>query len=256
LQNTEDFDFSATPTLTNMLHLDHLRLLHALVAEVTAASEEYQYSTVVTLLMQFCETASADYFTALKDVLYCDQPKSLPRQEAQYMLGRTLEVLMRLLVPVLPYTAEEVFDKLKESLGLLEPCAALLTLATLTLPPGTDEWKSTMEQCKSLKQEVHRYMETFNSQVALEATLPLKTTAQLDLTLTLPRAAPESALRNYFGCAQLTLVEGTQFKVTAEPTKVPLCPRCRSHHDLTDAGVCARCEAAELVVTASSADNT
>ena len=52
---------------------------------------------------------SAMYFDVLKDRLYTSAPKSKARRSAQTALYRLLDALVRLLAPLMSFTAEEVW---------------------------------------------------------------------------------------------------------------------------------------------------
>ena len=92
--------------------LDQYILLRA--AEVTKDVREHYDSFIFHRLYQrlkdFCIVdLSAIYFDVLKDRLYTSAPKSLARRSAQTALWRLGEALVRLLAPVMSFTAEEVW---------------------------------------------------------------------------------------------------------------------------------------------------
>jgi isoleucyl-tRNA synthetase len=57
---------------------------------------------------------SAFYLDILKDRLYTHATRSTSRRSAQTALWHILDVLMRLMAPILPFTAEEVFLAMEE----------------------------------------------------------------------------------------------------------------------------------------------
>ena len=82
----------------------------ALVREVLAAYRDYQYSQVYQAVNRFCAVElSALYVDVLKDRMYCDAPASARRRAAQTVMHRVLDGLVRLLAPILAFTAEEAF---------------------------------------------------------------------------------------------------------------------------------------------------
>ena len=244
LQNTQDFDFKQTVELTHTLHLQQVKSLHDLVASVQLSATRFDFAAAVTALMSFCEATSGDYFTAFKDVLYCDAPASPRRLQAQYALALTLQVVMRLLVPLLPYTAEELFKALKEPMGFTEESAVLLTFGTLTLPVVTEAGLPSFEHFKTLKHEVHQWVESQRGVVS-EGVALLKSPAQLALALSAPVELPLDDLKDYFGCAELTLTLAPDYRVAVTRTTLALCPRCRAHRVTHFSGLCHRCEDAE-----------
>jgi len=82
----------------------------ALVREVLAAYRGYQYSQVYQAVNRFCAVElSALYVDVLKDRMYCDAPGSVRRRAAQTVMHRVLDGLLKLLAPILAFTAEEGF---------------------------------------------------------------------------------------------------------------------------------------------------
>ena len=82
----------------------------ALVREVLAAYRAYDYPQVYQAITKFCAVdLSALYVDVLKDRLYCDSPASVRRRASQTVMHRILDGLVRLLAPVLAFTAEEAF---------------------------------------------------------------------------------------------------------------------------------------------------
>jgi isoleucyl-tRNA synthetase len=89
---------------------------------VVAAYERYEFHSIHQGLNYFCGmTMSAFYLDILKDRLYCSGPNSLPRRAAQTVLHEILDGLLRLMTPVLSFTAAESW----ESLYRLAPDAPL-----------------------------------------------------------------------------------------------------------------------------------
>ena len=86
------------------------RAFRALVREVLAAYRDYQYSQVYQAVNRFCAVElSALYVDVLKDRIYCDAPASPRRRAAQTVMHRVLDGLLKLLAPILAFTAEEAF---------------------------------------------------------------------------------------------------------------------------------------------------
>jgi isoleucyl-tRNA synthetase len=82
----------------------------ALVREVLAAYRGYQYAQVYQALTKFCAVElSALYVDVLKDRVYCDAPATPRRRAAQTVMHRVLDGLVRLLAPILAFTAEEAY---------------------------------------------------------------------------------------------------------------------------------------------------
>ncbi|RAP35380.1 hypothetical protein DID80_06495, partial [Candidatus Marinamargulisbacteria bacterium SCGC AAA071-K20] len=90
-----------------------LKKLTDLQNDVKEAYSEFKFKTASTLIYDFCnDTLSSLYCVAVKDRLYCDAKNSKRRIETQYTLWQTVDTLCHLLAPLLPHTADEVFQAL------------------------------------------------------------------------------------------------------------------------------------------------
>ena len=113
LANTSDFDASKDLVpVENLLELDRWALAYTerFQKEVLAEYGEFRFHNVVSMLQTF---ASADlgsfYLDVLKDRLYTTAPGSEARRSAQPALWYITKTLLRLMAPVLSFTAEEAF---------------------------------------------------------------------------------------------------------------------------------------------------
>ena len=61
---------------------------------------------------------SAFYFDIRKDILYCDEVKSLKRQTCINLLGLILDVLLKWFAPILSFTTEEIFQIINKESNL------------------------------------------------------------------------------------------------------------------------------------------
>jgi isoleucyl-tRNA synthetase len=72
--------------------------------------EEFQFHKVYQQLVAFSVVdLSAVYFDVLKDRLYTSAPNSVARRSAQTAIWRIAEALVRLVAPVMSFTADEVW---------------------------------------------------------------------------------------------------------------------------------------------------
>jgi isoleucyl-tRNA synthetase len=146
LGNLQDFDpetatgaVEAPPTSLDVYVLDRARRLGA---EVGAAYEAYTFRKTNQLLYDFCnDTLSAFYCAAVKDRLYCDRADSPRRRLTQRVMWDTLEVLCRLLSPILPHTADEVYRAMRGP----DACAILVPPFEIAPVPVADDWTHVLE---------------------------------------------------------------------------------------------------------------
>jgi isoleucyl-tRNA synthetase len=90
-----------------------LHRLNEVVRHSVQAYEVYEFQKVTQLVLNFCNSdLSAFYLDVLKDRLYVYETNSPERRAAQTVLFEITSALTRLLVPILSYTAEEIWQKL------------------------------------------------------------------------------------------------------------------------------------------------
>lgn len=116
ISNLYDFDpASDTVADADLAPLDRWALGEGmrLASRVREAYERYEFHVVYHSFVNFCATTlSAFYCDIVKDRLYASAPSSRPRRSAQtamYRLGRALATLA---APILPFTAEEIWEAL------------------------------------------------------------------------------------------------------------------------------------------------
>ena len=116
LSNLSDFDPAKDAVAESDLDELDLYALAAhrkVVSRVLEAYDAFEFHIVYHTIVQYCASdLSAFYFDILKDRLYADASDSARRRSAQTVLFRIVEDLTRLMAPILPFTTEEVWEKL------------------------------------------------------------------------------------------------------------------------------------------------
>ena len=115
LGNLEDYQrFDPDGVDLATLHeIDHWALgqLNKVVRDVRAAYERFEFYRAHQRIYQFCAVElSSFYLDVLKDRLYAEAPASPERRAAQYVLAMLHDHLTRLLAPIIPHTADELWD--------------------------------------------------------------------------------------------------------------------------------------------------
>jgi isoleucyl-tRNA synthetase len=113
LANTSDFDPErhAMP-VAQWLEIDRyaLALGAQLQADILADYDQYEFHPAVSKLQTFCsEDLGGFYLDVLKDRLYTDGRDSSARRSAQNALYHITQSLLRLMAPILSFTAEEAW---------------------------------------------------------------------------------------------------------------------------------------------------
>jgi isoleucyl-tRNA synthetase len=88
-----------------------LNRLQEMNERVRKAYEDFEFHIVYHTLHNFCVLdLSSFYLDIIKDRLYVSPPKSVARRSAQTAMNEILNVLVRLMAPVLSFTSEEIWQ--------------------------------------------------------------------------------------------------------------------------------------------------
>lgn len=121
LANTSDFDSQKDQVaFADMTPVDQYfyARFNDLVAELKSAYDRYDFQAVNKSLMNFINVdLSAFYLDFNKDVLYVEAPNGILRRSVQTVLYKILVSLNKLMLPILPHTAEEIFEYLPNETG-------------------------------------------------------------------------------------------------------------------------------------------
>jgi isoleucyl-tRNA synthetase len=113
LANVSDFDPARDGLpVERWIEMDRyaLGMTRQLQAELAAAYDRYEFHTVVHRLQTFCsEELGGFYLDVLKDRLYTTPAAGHARRSAQSALWHLTHALLRLMAPVLSFTAEEAW---------------------------------------------------------------------------------------------------------------------------------------------------
>ncbi|MCM3029060.1 isoleucine--tRNA ligase [Niallia sp. MER 6] len=97
----------------NLREVDQYMLvkLNNLIKNVTVSYDKFEFSTIYSDINNFCTLdLSSFYLDFSKDVLYIEAPDNHERRAIQTVLYESLIALVKLMAPILPHTAEEVWE--------------------------------------------------------------------------------------------------------------------------------------------------
>lgn len=118
LGNLADFD----PVTDNVADKDLLEIdrwallkLQKLIQRVEKAYDDFEFHIVFHSLHNFCAVdMSAFYLDILKDRLYTAKAKSIERRSGQTAMHAILSAMVRVMAPVLSFTADEVWSYMRD----------------------------------------------------------------------------------------------------------------------------------------------
>jgi len=112
LGNFTGFEPSQVRPIENMAELDRfiLHRLHYVVKRCRAAYDAYEFHVICHTLHNFCVVdLSSFYLDIIKDRVYTSPENSDTRKDAQTVMFMILDALVKIMAPILPFTAEEIY---------------------------------------------------------------------------------------------------------------------------------------------------
>jgi isoleucyl-tRNA synthetase len=256
LGNLSDFDPDSDRVPAAQLPELDRWILHRtadLVARARRAYDAFQFHVVVQQLVNFCAVdLSALYLDIVKDRLYTFAPASPGRRAAQTVLLDIVDALVRLMAPILSFTAEEIWRHVP---GAGRPRSVLLAGFPATLPRDealAARWERLLEVRAAVTKALEAARQSGLIGHSLEARVALQAADGLGELL----AAAESDLPALFIVSQVARVHDLgaeeispvlpEVRVRVEKARGAKCERCWNYseavgRDDVHATVCERC---------------
>ena len=233
-----------------------LHKLNELIANVTEAFEAYEFYKYFQCLQNFAAVdLSAFYLDIVKDRLYTAGKKSLSRRACQTVLYEICSALNRILVPVMPHQAEDIWRNTPEAQKAGKPESIILS----DWPTTNEKWnnpeiEADFTEILKLRETVTKAIEVLRGNKIVGSSLEVAVTVTGDKVALLNKYASE--LKSVFITSQATvsaqkpedvLSEHSEHGYTAWVTKAKghKCERCWKYSELsTEAGyetICPEC---------------
>ena len=229
LANLYDFDpaqHAVAPASLTAIDRWILSRLQDVIATCREAYDHYEFRRVYQTLNQFCAVdLSALYIDITKDRMYCDAVDSPRRRATQTVMHTVADALIRLLAPILAFTADEAWEFAghKESVHLQEFPQADPALQDAALE---EHFEKLLQLRSTIAQAIEPARKAKQIGNALEADVTLQI-ADADLLARLQ--GHETELEEFFILSKLTLVPGSETKASLVPTSDKKCARCWRH---------------------------
>jgi isoleucyl-tRNA synthetase len=214
----------------DLLPLDKYMLARTreLTENILGWYEHFEFHRVYHALNDFAVADLSNfYLDVLKDRMYTFAPTSLERRSAQTVLWRISETLVRLVAPILSFTADEVW----EYLPAVEGREKSVHLARFFRPEEVfseepakllEEWKQIFAVRDAALVVLEEERKEKRIGKGLEAELEITASGE-QLTLLQRHGA---GLKEIVNVSKVTVVEGAELKVTALPATGHKCARC------------------------------
>jgi len=187
LANLDDFDAATQSVpLAGLVEIDRyaLAMTARMQSEILAHYERYDFHPAVARLQTFCsEDLGAFYLDVLKDRLYTTAADSVARRSAQTALAHITQALLKVMAPILSFTAEEAWEILKGKTLAKLPAAETVTIFSelyhdIPAPDGAEALLAKWDRLRAIRADVQRALEAVRSTGAIGSSLQ----AEVDLT--------------------------------------------------------------------------
>lgn len=178
LGNLFDFDPSKDKVpLENLREVDRYILikLNKLIEKVKKAYDEYDFAVVYHEVHNFCTIdLSSFYLDFAKDILYIEAADSHDRRSIQTVMHEALLALVKLMAPILPHTADEVWSHIE---SVSEESVQLVDMPETIDIEGSKEIEAKWDKFMRLRDDVLKALENARNEKVIGKSL----TAQLIL---------------------------------------------------------------------------
>ncbi len=237
----------------DLLPLDRYMLARTrdLTERVLEWYKEFEFHRVYQAVNEFAIVdLSSFYLDVLKDRMYTFAPASQERRSAQTVFWQIAETLVRLVAPIMSFTADEVW----EYLPAMEGREASVHLALFPKPeeifsenpaPVLEEWKQLLQVRDEALRVLEEERQAKRIGKGLEAELEIA--AQDEMLALLKRHA--AGLKEVINVSAVKVVEGPALAIKALPASGHKCARCWNFMPQVGPygiweNVCTRCQSA------------
>ena len=260
LGNLYDFDPTADSIqYDEMEELDRwaLNKLRDLSKNILSAYDEFNFHLVYHKLHNFCVLdLSSFYLDIIKDRLYTSPGKSVARRSAQTAINQILEVLVRLMAPILSFTADEIWQYMKGKEQTPSVHADLFI--PLTDTHEDLELMNRWDRIVEIRGEVTKTLELARKEKIIGHSLNASVTLGLSPEFMETLSPYRDQLRSIFIVSDVEITDIGELadtpesdttpglKVKVSPSNAPKCDRCWVHdttvgEDNTHPTICKRC---------------
>ncbi|MBS0551434.1 MAG: class I tRNA ligase family protein, partial [Proteobacteria bacterium] len=250
LANTADFDIDkdAVP-LEQWLDIDRyaLAFTRKLAQQAEADYAKMEFHRIVQALQVFCaEDLGAFYLDILKDRLYTTAAGSLPRRAAQTVLWHITQTLLKLMAPILSFTAEEAWAVLHPG---QDDSIMLHTFHALPAQEGEPGLIARWETIRDVRAEGLKVIEALRTEGKVGSSLQAELALQLtsDKFTALASLGDDLRFVTMTSAASLAEVAAAEDeRIIASPSSAQKCERCWHYvdsvgSDAEHSTLCGRC---------------
>ena len=228
---------------------------YSLLRECEESYDTYKFSGVYRACYDFVNDLSSVYMDVAKDRLYSEAPESPRRRAVQTVLMNIIEVLVRVLAPILSFTCDEVWEYYPEALRHGDDWPTNVQLAGWpsrddfypALP--ADDGAADVEKfavAMGVREVVTKALEESRANGAVKKSqeAAVKVTVPADMIADVSSYDP-AVFEELFIVSGVEFIEGEELACEVVPAEGEKCPRCWNYRELggneNHPAVCKRC---------------
>jgi isoleucyl-tRNA synthetase len=221
-----------------------------LTTRALTAYDEFAFHHIVQGVVNFCAVdLSALYLDIVKDRLYTAAPTGLPRRAAQTALLALLDTLVRLMAPILSYTADEIWGYVPGRSAATVFAAGLPAVdSTLVDDALAERWERLLAARAIVTKALEDARQRGDIGHSLDARVHLVPSAALRPLLEAEREGlPALFIVSQVELAATDAADGAaELTVTVEPARGAKCGRCWNFSEIVGSDgehpeLCERC---------------
>jgi len=244
----------------NLNEIDKFALhkLQILIEDVTNAFESYEFYRYYQLIQNFASVdLSALYFDIVKDRLYTAGKNSLSRRSSQTVLYEILHALVRMLVPVTPHLAEDIWQHIIPEQKANIESVLLTDWPKVNLQYKNEAINEKWEEIIKLREIVTKTIEPVRAEKKIGSSLETSVFVKINCPdLTKAFKTIESEMASIFITSQACILEGEEpqnllnsheegvYKIYVTSAKGEKCGRCWKFFEELNNGICCNCSEA------------
>lgn len=250
LGNTYDYDPEKPVAYEDLQEIDKWALtrLNKLIKDCTKDYDTYSFGNCYHDVNQFCVVdMSSFYLDIIKDRLYTEKADSVARRAAQTTMYYILDALVKILTPMISFTAEEIWSAMNhtEKENVESPMLA-------DYPVSNDEWDNKeiaekWEKIIKVKNIVAKDLELARAEKTIGNSLDAKVTIYAEGEEYKFLKENEELIKLVLIVSGLEIQENNRKQeeklgVKVEHTTGEKCERCWMYNDHLEDGLCPRCK--------------
>lgn len=259
LSNINDFDPKCDMVAyEDMLELDKWALLklNEVIKKTISSYESYEFHALYSAILNFCIVDMSNfYLDVLKSRLYTEKPDAHERRSAQSAMYLILDAIVKLLAPVLAYTAEEIWRFMPHREGDAAESVMLSSMPEAKAEYDNSELAEKWDKIIAVRNDVNKALEPARNEKIIGKSLDAEVVVYAKGEIYDLLKAIEPELAEIFITSKATVepeeaannaVDGDVCKVSVKASEHPKCGRCWVHSETVGAvdgfeGICADC---------------